>query len=103
MKTHSERPTLPPLDRRSFLTATVAGVALAAAGRAAQRDWSGQTPVRYPDPDIVILDPRFAKYRTGNTPIQRLHTGSLWAEGPAWNAVGRYLVWSDIPNDRQFR
>ena len=27
----------------------------------------------------------------------------LWAEGPAWNAVGRYLVWSDIPNDIQHR
>ena len=31
--------------------------------------------------------------------IRRLHTGTLWAEGPAWNGVGRYLVWSDIPND----
>jgi len=27
----------------------------------------------------------------------------LWAEGPAWNGVGRYLLWSDIPNDRQLR
>src|SRR4030095_6677291 len=27
----------------------------------------------------------------------------LWAEGCAWNAVGRYLLWSDIPNDRQLR
>jgi gluconolactonase len=35
--------------------------------------------------------------------VQRLHTGMLWAEGPAWNAVGRYLVWSDIPNDTQLR
>ena len=39
----------------------------------------------------------------GNTPIQRLHTGTLWAEGPAWNGVGRYLVWSDIPNNVQMR
>ena len=67
------------------------------------RDWSGQQPVRYPDPDIVVLDPRFAKYKIFNTPIQRLHTGSLWAEGPAWNAVGKYLLWSDIPNNVQFR
>ena len=39
--------------------------------------------------DIVVLDDRFAKYKLGNTPIQRLHTGTLWAEGPAWNGVGR--------------
>ena len=38
-------------------------------------------PKRYPDPDIVVLDKRF-KSKLGNTPIQRLHTGTLWAEGP---------------------
>jgi gluconolactonase len=41
--------------------------------------------------------------RIGNTPIQRLWTGALWSEGPAWSSQGRYLVWSDIPNDRQLR
>lgn len=60
-------------------------------------------PSRYPDPDIVVHDPRFAQYRVGNTPIRRLWTGALWAEGPAWNSAGRYLVWSDIPNNRQLR
>jgi gluconolactonase len=89
-------------DRRSFLAAT--GAALwGAAAFAQERDWNGRNPVRYPDPDIVVLDPRFAKYRLGNTTIQRLHVGSLWAEGCAWNGVGRYVVWSDIPNNRQFR
>ena len=39
----------------------------------------------------------------GNTVIRKLHTGTLWAEGPAWNGVGRYLVWSDIPNNVQMR
>jgi gluconolactonase len=67
----------------------------------APRDWNA--PGRYPDPDVVTLDPRFQRYILFNTPIQRLYTGSLWAEGPAWNGVGRYLVWSDIPNDRQLR
>ena len=57
---------------------------------------------RYPDPDIVVIDKRF-KYKLGNTPIQRLHTGTLWAEGPAWSGVGRYLLWSDIPNDEHLR
>ncbi len=89
------------LNRRSFLA--VAATAAAATG-ATGRDYGPRAaPVRYPDPDIIVLDKRFAKYKIGNTPIQRLHTGALWAEGPAWNAVGRYLLWSDIPNDRQLR
>jgi sugar lactone lactonase YvrE len=60
-------------------------------------------PQRYPDPDVVVLDPRFARLKIDNTAIQRLWTGALWAEGPAWNGVGRYLVWSDIPNNIQLR
>ena len=58
---------------------------------------------RYPDPNVRVLDSRFAKYRIGNTPLQRLYTGMLWAEGPAWNGQGGYLVWSDIPNNQQHR
>lgn len=69
----------------------------------AARDWSGQTPIRYPDPDVVAVTNRFRRYILFNTSIQRLHTGTLWAEGPAWNGVGRYLVWSDIPGDLQHR
>jgi len=93
----------PPMGRRAFL-ATASVAAAAVTGMAAARDYGPNAPpVRYPDPDIVVLDKRFNKYKIGNTPIQRLHTGTLWAEGPAWNGVGRYLVWSDIPNDRQLR
>jgi gluconolactonase len=93
-----------PPDRRGFL-AGAAGLAMAAGlpGDAAARSERGSPPVRYPDPDIVTLDRRFNKYKLGNTPIQRLHTGMMWAEGPAWNAVGRYLLWSDIPNDVNHR
>lgn len=94
------------MNRRSFVatTATAAASALLPRiGSAAARDWSGKNPVRYPDADILVLDPRFAKYRLGNTAIQRLHTGTLWAEGPAWNGAGGYLMWSDIPNNRQMR
>ena len=93
---------MPTHGRRKFI-ATVATTTAAAAVSAADRDWSGARPSRYPDADLVVLDKRFAKYRLGNTPIQRLYTGSLWAEGPAWNSVGRFLVWSDIPNDLQLR
>jgi len=76
---------------------------LAAAAAQTSRDWSGNNPTRYPDPDILILDKRFKKYALGNTPIRRHFTGCLWAEGPAWNGSGKYLVWSDIPNNRQMR
>jgi gluconolactonase len=94
------------INRRTFLTvsvATGAGSIVAPALTAAVRDWTGKEAVRYPDPDIVVLDDKFAKYKVGNTPIQRLWTGALWAEGCAWNAAGRYLVWSDIPNNRLLR
>lgn len=94
------------LGRRSFVAA-VAGVAAAAlASDAEARDYGPNAPpVRYPDPDIVTLDDRFKKYALGNSPIQRLYHSQemLWAEGPAWNAVGRYLLWSDIPNNVQMR
>ena len=92
------------VSRRTLLQASVAMAVGAGKALAQQpRDWSGATPIRYPDPDIITLDKRFKKYAIGNTPIQRLHTGTLWAEGPAWNTVGEYLLWSDIPNDRQMR
>jgi len=68
------------------------------------RDFTpGAQPVTYPDPDVVTVDPAFNGLRLGNTPILRLWTGALWSEGPAWSSQGRYLVWSDIPNDRQLR
>jgi gluconolactonase len=96
-----------PIGRRALLTGAAAAFASAAFAQQQQqqrRDYgTGAPPVRYPDPDIVTLDPRFEKYKLGNTTIQRLYTGMLWAEGPAWNAVGRYLLWSDIPNDVQHR
>ena len=93
------------LTRRSFLRigAAISATTLVSREAAAERDWTGREPVRYPDSDIVVLDDRFRKYKLGNTAIQRLWTGALWAEGCAWNAAGRYLVWSDIPNDRQLR
>ena len=88
------------------MAAAAATATTAAAGGmlvAGDRYSPGAPPVRYPDPDIVVLDDRFKKYKLGNTPIQRLHRGTLWAEGPAWNGVGKYLVWSDIPNNCQMR
>jgi gluconolactonase len=101
------------VDRRSFLTSAAASLASAAFAQTVssqtasaplqQRDWSGREPIRYTDPDLIALDKRFEKYIITNTMIQRLWTGALWAEGPAWCAAGRFLLWSDIPNNRQMR
>jgi gluconolactonase len=64
----------------------------------------GASPTTYfTDPDVIAVDPAFEAYVVPNSAIARLWTGALWAEGPAWNALGRYLVWSDIPNNRQMR
>jgi gluconolactonase len=54
----------------------------------------------YPDPAVEILDPSFAKYRVVLAAVERLATGCRWAEGPVWFGDGRYLLWSDIPNNR---
>src|SRR5437588_5638428 len=95
--------------RRHFLAAALGAGALAAqttppiSPTPTARDWSGQVPIQYPDPDIVALDNRFRRYMIGNTTIRRLHTGTLWAEGTAWSGAGKFLVWSDIPNNVQMR
>lgn len=93
-------------DRRSFLglsLGAVPGVTLLPAGLRAEGPSEDHAIIRYPDASVVELDPRFGKYKIGNAAIQRLWTGALWAEGCAWNGVGRFLVWSDIPNNRQMR
>ncbi len=95
---------LPSMARRRFLgaAATMAAGTAMAADAFARSFGPDAEPVRYPEPDVVVLDKRF-RYKLGNTPIMRLYRGTLWAEGPAWNAVGRYLLWSDIPNNEQLR
>jgi gluconolactonase len=55
------------------------------------------------DPDVIAVDPSFNGLAQPNAAIERLWTGARWAEGPAWSAEGRYLVFSDIPNNRQMR
>jgi gluconolactonase len=50
-----------------------------------------------------LIDPRFKALAFPNVHVEKLYTGCRWAEGPAWFAAGRYLVWSDIPNDRMLR
>jgi gluconolactonase len=50
-----------------------------------------------------VLDPRFARLFNRSAQVERLYTGCRWAEGPAYFPAGRYVVWSDIPNDRMLR
>jgi gluconolactonase len=49
------------------------------------------------------LDARFARLVLGNVSLETLYRGCRWSEGPAYFAAGRYLLWSDIPNDRVMR
>ncbi|WP_439598543.1 SMP-30/gluconolactonase/LRE family protein [Falsiroseomonas sp.] len=92
---------LPDPSRRALLGAAAA---LAATPALAQRSYGPNAgPQRYPDPDIIASDPRRFTAKLGNSAITRLHTGMGWAEGPAWHATGRFLIWSDIPNDECLR
>jgi gluconolactonase len=65
--------------------------------------WESSQPIRYPDPDVVVLNPRFQKICIDNTSIRRLATGFGFTEGPVWFGDGRYLLFSDIPGDRILR
>ena len=50
-----------------------------------------------------VIDPEFERCSLGHARVERLWTGARWSEGPAWFAAGRYLLWSDIPNNRMLR
>jgi gluconolactonase len=110
------------MDRRLFLaasTATATAAALKAASAATEpvlgetgnplratddlRKPLGPLPMsRYPDPHIESLDKRF-KGSPGTGAVERVATGFRWAEGPAYFRAGHYLIFSDIPNNRQMR
>jgi gluconolactonase len=59
--------------------------------------------VTHPAGAYEVLDPRFSRLFVGTAEVEKLYTGCRWAEGPAYFAAGRYVVWSDIPNDRMMR
>jgi gluconolactonase len=60
--------------------------------------WEPST--RYPDPSVRVLDPGFNAIRLPLASVERLYTGCRWSEGPVYFGDGRYVLWSDIPNDR---
>ena len=70
--------------------------------RKMNRDWENDV-IRYPDPAVEVTDQRLRKYILGSAVVQRLYTGARWTEGPVWFGDGKYLLFSDIPNDRILR
>jgi gluconolactonase len=108
------------MNRRAFLagTAATATAVTVQAATAATEGPFGATGVpvtateplplgplsgsRYPDPHIEVLDKRF-KGSPGTGAVERLATGFRWAEGPVYFPAGRYLLFSDIPNNRIMR
>lgn len=64
---------------------------------------SEHTPHHKTPGEIVVHDPRFARLIIGHARLERLWTGGRWVEGPAYFPAGRYLIWSDIPNNRLMR
>src|ERR1700691_2752939 len=112
------------MDRRAFLkTSAAAGAMLAPTQGAIAETESppgntsvplhatgeGRLPLgplpnsRYPDEHIEVIDKKRFKGSPGTGAVERVATGFRWAEGPAYFAAGRYLVFSDIPNNRMMR
>ncbi|MSU63786.1 MAG: SMP-30/gluconolactonase/LRE family protein [Pedosphaera sp.] len=85
------------MNRRQFLT-TGGAFAVLSTVPGAVAEW--QPSQRYPDPLIKIIDPSFARYRVNLAKVEKIASGMRWAEGPVWFGDGRYLLWSDIPNNR---
>ena len=87
-------------SRRQWL----AGAAATAASTvAAAQSFDFKPNQRYPDASVQVLDPSFGKYRIYSSTVEQLATGMRWAEGPVWFGDGRYLLVSDIPNNRIMR
>lgn len=59
-----------------------------------------QPSQRYPDPLVRVIEPSFTKYRLPLAKVEKIADGMRWSEGPVWFGDGRYLLWSDIPNNR---
>jgi gluconolactonase len=92
------------MKRRTFMNVSAgAATTLTFSPLAISRQQERRTPVVYPDPAVEVIDPRFAKYKINLAAVERLYTGARWTEGPVWFGDGRYLLFSDIPNNRILR
>jgi len=101
----SQSETSPPRRRllAGALAAGAAAVASAVASTARAQNFEFKPSQRYPDPSVQILDPSFARLRIYSSTVEQLASGMRWAEGPVWVGDGRYLLLSDIPNNRIMR
>jgi gluconolactonase len=90
-----------PITKRDILAGAGAASAAMSFSRTALGGWEPNE--RYPDPAIQLLDPGFGKYRIAQTTVERIASGCRWNEGPVYFGDGRYLLWSDIPNNRIMR
>src|SRR6516162_2325453 len=90
------------LGRRSLMIAGAATAAELTMG-ASLLHADTAVPIRYPDPSFKVLDPRFQSLMLGNAAVERIAGNCRFNEGPVWFGDGRYLLWSDIPNDRIMR
>ena len=86
-----------PLNRRNFLLSGTLGLVALGNVQRAFADW--QPSPRYPDPLVRVVDPSFAKYQVALAKVERIASGMRWCEGPVWFGDGRFLLWSDIPNN----
>src|SRR5580658_2249135 len=67
------------LTRRNMLASALGAAAVAPLLAQTKRDWTGKDPMSYPDPDIVVLDPKRFKYKINNSVIERVFVGCRWA------------------------
>ncbi len=92
------------MNRRDFLKSSAAAAAAAACAPSSfEAQAQERGIVRYPDPWVNVIDERFRKMVNISAAVERLYTGTRWGEGPVWFGDGRYLLWSDIPNNRMLR
>jgi len=91
------------MNRRDFCKSSVAAATAVCIQSFYPSEAQERGIVRYPDPWMEAMDPRFERMIVGNAAVERLYTGTRWGEGPVWFGDGRFLLWSDIPNNRILR
>ena len=64
-------------------------------------DWKPSQ--RVPDAAVKDVDGAFARLRLPLAKVERLYTGTRWAEGPVWLGDARCLLWSDVPGNQMLR
>ena len=54
--------------------------------------WQSPAPIRYPDPDVIVVDKRFRHLVVAMAAIERIAAGFRFTEGPVYYGDGHYLV-----------